>query len=63
MREKAFRLILEGRQRVHHAELVDELPATAPAGKLLVTRQDPTSLYVGTGNGLRRIPTQDVSQP
>lgn len=60
LRTKSFRLIQEGKERLFRAELVDELPAAALAGKLLVSPQDPAGLYVGTGGGLRRIPTQPV---
>jgi hypothetical protein len=47
--------------RLHRADIVAELPASAPPGYLLVTPGDPF-LYVGTGmtNPLRRIPTQAI---
>jgi hypothetical protein len=44
---------------VHRADLVTELPASAPPGYLMVKAGD-VNLYVGAGmtNPLRRIPTQ-----
>jgi hypothetical protein len=45
--------------RVYRADVVASLPASAPPGYLLVTAGDP-NLYVGTGSGLRKIPTQAV---
>jgi hypothetical protein len=45
--------------QTHRAEVVNPLPASAPPGYLLVTPGD-TNLYVGTGAGLRKIPTQPV---
>jgi hypothetical protein len=43
----------------YRADLVPELPSSAPAGYLMVKAGDPF-LYVGAGmaNPLRRIPTQ-----
>jgi hypothetical protein len=45
--------------QTHRAEVVNPLPVSAPPGYLLVTPGD-TNLYVGTGPGLRKIPTQAV---
>lgn len=45
--------------RLYRADVVAQLPPSAPAGYLLVTAGDP-NLYVGTGQGLRKIPTQAV---
>jgi hypothetical protein len=44
---------------LHRADLVTELPTSAPAGYLMVKAGD-SFLYVGAGmaNPLRRIPTQ-----
>jgi hypothetical protein len=44
---------------LYRADVVPTLPPSAPAGYLLVTAGD-TNLYVGTGTGLRKIPTQAV---
>lgn len=48
-------------ERLYRAEVVDPLPANAPAGKLMVTPGD-IHLYVGAGPSapLRRIPTQAI---
>lgn len=48
--------------RMYRADLVDVLPESAPAGKLLVMGGDP-NVYVGTGPSprpLRKIPTQPL---
>jgi hypothetical protein len=41
------------------ARVVETLPASAPLGVLIVRQGDP-NVYVGTGSGLRRWPTQAV---
>jgi hypothetical protein len=48
-------------QVMYRAAVVPSLPASAPAGYLLVTGGD-TNLYIGTGpaNPLRKLPTQVV---
>ncbi len=55
------RLIARLAQTRYRADVVAELPASAPPGYLLLTPGDP-NLYVGTGaaNPLRKIPTQPV---
>jgi len=45
--------------RVYRADVVPSIPASAPAGMLMVTAGD-INLYVGTGTGVRKIPTQAV---
>jgi hypothetical protein len=47
--------------RVYRADLVTDLPASAPPGYLMVKAGDP-NLYVGAGmaNPLRKLPTQAV---
>jgi hypothetical protein len=46
---------------LHRADLVTELPASAPPGYLMVKAGD-SNIYVGAGmaNPLRRIPTQAI---
>lgn len=46
-------------QARHRADVLDSLPAEAPAGYQFVVRGDP-NLYIGTGQGLRKVPTQPV---
>lgn len=46
-------------KRVYRADVVPSIPTSAPPGMLMVTAGDP-NLYVGTGAGVRKIPTQAV---
>jgi hypothetical protein len=44
---------------LYRADVVPQIPSSAPPGYLMVTAGDP-NLYVGTGTGVRKIPTQAV---
>lgn len=45
--------------RLYRADVVPSIPPVGEAGKFYVTAGD-TNVYVGTGSGMRRIPTQAV---
>lgn len=46
-------------KRIYRADVVPSIPPAAPPGYLMMTAGDP-NLYVGTGTGVRKIPTQAV---
>lgn len=46
-------------KRIYRADVVPAIPNSAAPGYLMVTAGDP-NLYIGTGNGVRKIPTQAV---